>query len=78
MNKLLERAITELAVLPDDKQEAMASLILEEMAAERGWDERFARSEHKLADLARRAKEQHARGESTPLIFPTAEQSRII
>ncbi|MDQ2084291.1 hypothetical protein RA307_29230 [Xanthobacteraceae bacterium Astr-EGSB] len=71
MNKLLEQAIAELAVQPEEKQEAMASLILDELAAERGWDERFARSEHKLADLARRAKEQHARGQTTPLVFPT-------
>jgi hypothetical protein len=70
MNKLLERAIAELAGLPDERQEAMASLILDEMAAERGWDERFARSEGKLADLARRAEEQHLRGKTTPLVFP--------
>jgi hypothetical protein len=70
MNKMLERAFAEAARLPEDEQEAIACLILEEMEAERGWDERFAKSEGKLAEMARRAKEQHARGETTPLAFP--------
>jgi len=70
MNKMLERAIAEAARLPDDEQETIARLMLEEMEAERGWDERFAKSESKLAELARRAREQHARGETTPLKFP--------
>lgn len=70
MNKMLERAIAAAANLPDDEQEAIACLIIEEMEAERGWDERFDRSKGKLTDLARRARDQHARGETTPLSFP--------
>ncbi|MDA8231150.1 MAG: hypothetical protein M0006_07420 [Magnetospirillum sp.] len=70
MNTMLERAIAEAARLPDDRQETIARLILEEMEAERGWEERFAGSGDRLAELARRAKAQHARGETTPLIFP--------
>lgn len=70
MNKMLERAIAEAARLPEEEQEAIACLMLEEMEAERGWDERFAKSENTLAELARRAKAQHARGETTPLAFP--------
>ncbi|MGP0060157.1 MAG: hypothetical protein ACLPID_12810 [Beijerinckiaceae bacterium] len=73
MNKMLEHAIAELARLPEDEQEAIACLIIEEMEAERGFDERFAASENKLAELARRAKEQHALGETTPFIFPAKE-----
>jgi hypothetical protein len=73
MNKLLERAIAELARRPEDEQETIASLILEEMVAERGWEERFGRSEDKLAELARRAREQHAHGETTPLTFRAKE-----
>jgi len=69
MNKMLERAIAEVARLPEDEQETIACLMLEEVEAERGWDERFAKSENKLAELARRAKARHARGESTPLVF---------
>jgi hypothetical protein len=70
MNKMLEQAIAEASGLPDDRQETIARLMMEEMAAERGWDERFAKSENKLAELARRAREQHARGETIPLLFP--------
>ena len=70
MNKTLERAIAAVARLPDDAQETIACLILEEMEAERGWEERFARSEDKLAVLARRARAQHASGETTELAFP--------
>ena len=70
MNKLLEQAITKLSSLSDDKQETVASLIMEELAAQRGWDERFAKSEDKLAELARQAKARHADGDTTPLAFP--------
>jgi hypothetical protein len=73
MNKTLEHAIAELARLPEDEQEAIACLIIEEMAAERGFDERFAASENKLAELARKARDQHARGETTSLVFPAKE-----
>ncbi|MGB8278508.1 MAG: hypothetical protein WCF20_11345 [Methylovirgula sp.] len=73
MNKMLERAIAELARLPEDEQEAVAYVIMDEIAAERGWEERFAKSEMKLAELARRAREQHAHGETTPLSFPETE-----
>jgi hypothetical protein len=71
MNKMLERAFAVAAHLPEDEQEAIACLILEEVGAERGWDDRFAKSEGKLAELARRAKAQHAQGETTPLVFTT-------
>lgn len=70
MNKTLERAIAAVARLPDDEQEAIACLILEEMEVERGWEERFATSEDKFAALARRARAQHASGETTDLVFP--------
>jgi hypothetical protein len=70
MNKMLERAIAEVSRLPEDEQETIACLMLEEIEAERAWDERFAKAPGKLAALAREAKAQHARGETTPLIFP--------
>jgi hypothetical protein len=73
MNKMLERAFAEVAKLPEEEQEAIASRLLEELEIERGWDERFARSQDKLAEMARKAKEQHARGETTPLVFPADE-----
>ena len=70
MNKMLERAIAEVSRLPEDEQEAIACLIIEEMEAERGWEERFAKSGNMLADMANKAKAQYARGETSPLSFP--------
>jgi hypothetical protein len=70
MNKTLEHAIAAVVRLPEDEQEVIARLILEEIAAERGWEDRFARSENKLDELARQAREQHAKGETTELTFP--------
>ncbi|OFX09039.1 MAG: hypothetical protein A2516_11290 [Alphaproteobacteria bacterium RIFOXYD12_FULL_60_8] len=70
MNKMLERAIAQAVCLPEDEQETLASLMMEEMESERAWDESFANSQDKLGELARKAKAQHARGETTPLVFP--------
>jgi hypothetical protein len=44
MNTLLEKALAEVARLHEAEQEAIATLILDEIAAERGWDERFAKT----------------------------------
>jgi hypothetical protein len=70
MNKTLERAVAAAAALSDDAQETIANLILAEMEAERGWEQRFANSETRLAELARRARAEHARGETNDLAFP--------
>jgi hypothetical protein len=61
MNKLLERAVAEAAKLPDDQQDAIAGRILEDLEAERGWNERFAKSQDKLAELSRKAGEHIVR-----------------
>lgn len=66
MNKMLERAFAAASTLPEDEQETIASLILEEIEAERGWDERFAKSQDMLAAMAERAREQVERGEALP------------
>jgi len=73
MNKTLEHVIAEMARLLDDEQETIAWLILEEMAAERDLEDRFAKSGTGLEDLARRARAQHANGETTALTFPPNE-----
>ena len=52
MTELLEQAIAQLKTLPTDKQDAIATLILEEIEDERRWDESFARSPDLLANLA--------------------------
>jgi hypothetical protein len=63
MNALLEKAIAAAAQLPEAEQESLASLILDEIEAERGWDERFANSQDQLGELVRRARAEAAQGD---------------
>jgi len=67
MTLLLERAVAELAKLPDDEQDAMATILIEELAAEERWAESFARSQDKLAELAEDARRDLHAGRTTPL-----------
>jgi hypothetical protein len=52
MTDLMEKAITELSKLPGREQDAVAALILEELASERRWIDSFAASEDLLSKLA--------------------------
>jgi hypothetical protein len=63
MNALLEKALAEVARLPEAEQEAIATLILDEIAAERGWEERFAKTQDQLGNLVRSARAEVARGD---------------
>jgi hypothetical protein len=45
MTELLEKAIQEVSRLPAEEQDAIAAVLLRELAAERRWAEFFARSE---------------------------------
>ena len=62
MTKLLEEALAEVRKLGEPEQDAIAALILEELADERRWDEAFARSQEPLARLAAKAREDIAAG----------------
>ena len=66
MNKMLERAIAQLAKLSEEEQEAYGLQLLEELENERGWDERFAKSQDVLGAMAAAAREEAARGEVLP------------
>ncbi len=55
--------LAEMARLPEAEQEAIASLIPDEIAAERGWDECFAKTQDQLGALARSARAEVARGD---------------
>lgn len=66
MNKLMKQAFEEAGKLPEDGQETIARMVLDEIEAERGWDERFTASQDQLAALVRRAREEVARGEVLP------------
>ncbi|MSP88020.1 MAG: hypothetical protein EXQ92_04285 [Alphaproteobacteria bacterium] len=66
MNARLQKAFAELARLPEAEQDSIASLILDEIEAERGWDQRFAASQDQLAELVRRARDEAERGDVLP------------
>jgi hypothetical protein len=66
MNALLKQAIAKVESLPDAEQEAIASLMLQEIEAERGWDDRFARTEDQLGELVRRARAEVAEEGAKP------------
>ena len=57
MTELLQQALAEMQKLPDAKQDAIAMMILEEIADERRWDDAFAKSQEQLARLATRMRE---------------------
>jgi hypothetical protein len=52
MTKLLEQAISRLKTLTPNYQNAIGTLILEELEDDQRWDESFARSPDLLAKLA--------------------------
>ena len=64
MTKLLERAISEISKLPEEEQDALASVILEEMVAEKRWSEMFAQSQDLLVAMAEEAEKEYEAGET--------------
>jgi hypothetical protein len=56
MTQLLEQALAKLQGLPELEQDAIAALILDELADEERWQKSFAQSQDQLAKLADRAR----------------------
>ena len=56
MTEMLEQALAEVRKLGPAEQDAIASLILEELADEGRWQESFARSQDQLSQLAEKAR----------------------
>lgn len=67
MTERLEQAIARLKTLPTDKQDAIATLILEELEEEQRWDESFTRSRDLLAKLAAQAMAEYRAGKTQEL-----------
>jgi hypothetical protein len=67
MTERLEQAIAQLKTLPTDTQDAIATLILEELEEEQRWDDSFARSPDLLAKLAAEAMAEHRAGKTQEL-----------
>lgn len=67
MTQLLEKALNEVAKLPAPEQDAVAAIVLEELASEQRWSDSFAKSQDLLAKLAEKALADHAAGRTKPL-----------
>jgi hypothetical protein len=64
MTELLEKAFVEASKLPARDQDALAALILEEIASEQRWEEAFANSADLLDWLADEALAEHRQGQT--------------
>lgn len=67
MTKLLEKAFAQAVKLPKKEQDKLAKWLLAELESERQWDEAFASSADRLADLAAEALKEHRKGRTKPL-----------
>ena len=67
MGKLLDRAIAEARKLPEEEQEALAWVMLEEIDSERRWDELFSRPSEIIERMAEQALEDYRAGRTEPL-----------
>ena len=71
MTDLLEQAIARVQNLPTSEQDAIAAMILAEIDDERRWDEAFARSQDKLARLAKSVREDISAGRTRDIEIDT-------
>ena len=67
MTHLLEKALTEVAKLSASEQDAVAAIVLQELASEQRWSGSFAKSQDLLAELAEQALAEYAAGRTKPL-----------
>jgi hypothetical protein len=57
VTQLLQQAIEQLQKLPASEQDAMATIILAELADDANWDSAFANSQQELSRLAEKVRE---------------------
>ncbi|MEH2144047.1 hypothetical protein [Nostoc sp.] len=67
MTELLEKAIAKLKTLSASEQDAIATLILEELEDDTLWDQAFEQSQDTLATLAAEAIAEFKAGKTQPL-----------
>jgi len=67
MTQLLEKAFAEASRLPEHDQDAIAELVLAELASEERWSELFKGSQDVLAGLAEEALADYRAGKTKPL-----------
>jgi hypothetical protein len=67
MTQLLEKALREVAKLPAPEQDALATILLDELVSEQRWSKSFEKSQDVLARLSEDALAEHAVGKTKPL-----------
>lgn len=67
MTELLKKAFDEASKLPREQQDAIASLLLEELKSDQNRDTAFDHSQDALAKLANEALAEEERGETEDL-----------
>ena len=67
MNTRLEEAFAQASQLSPDEQEALAALLLDEIASERLWDQAFGQSQNQLGKLADEALTEFQEGRTVLL-----------
>ncbi len=67
MATLLDRAISEISKLPKRERNRIVRWLLQEIAAQRRWEEAFEGTTDVLDRLAGEALDEHRRGRSKPL-----------
>lgn len=64
MTRLLEKAFEEASKLPEEEQDALAEMLLNDLASEERWTEAFEKSQDKLALLAKEALNEFKQGKT--------------
>lgn len=67
MTTVLETALAEVAKLPPEEQDALATLLLDEIKSEQRWSNTLAQSQASLKSLAAEALAEHRAGKTKPL-----------
>ena len=67
MTQALLSAVAQAEKLPPEEQDAIAAILIEEIASEQRWSQSFARSEHVLESLAAEALAEFKSGKTRPL-----------
>lgn len=68
MTQLLEKAFAKASELPEQDQDAIAEIVLAELASEERWNDLFASSQDLLAELAEEALAEHRAGKTQSII----------
>ena len=67
MNTRLEEAFAQASQLPPEDQEALAALLLDEIASEKLWDRAFAQSQDQISQLSDEALTEFMEGRTVSL-----------